>query len=319
MNLLKFFEKFPDESSCIEGFKNKRLELGIICKKCQHTEHYFRKTDLKFQCKKCGSRLSLRSGTVMENSNLPFQYWMICIELMTLSKKSFSALEMQRMLGHKRYEPIWFMMHKIRRIMSIRDEKYKLKGCIEFDEGFFERVDNKDVIADNKEQKGQEKTPKKRGRGSERQAKVLVMVESEPSIKAPKKGKPNRKVGYLKMVVMEDLTAKSINKEVGKSVEKSASALTDGYSGYSKLKEKIAHHDIVVEPNKTKSAKVFPWVNRSISNAKKVLLGIHHNCVNQQYVQNYLDEFCYKFNRRYFGDKLSDRLLIAALETTWYK
>ena len=38
-----------------------------------------------------------------------------------------------------------------------------------------------------------------------------------------------------------------------------------------------------------------------------------------QHIQNYLDEFCYKFNRRYFGDKLSDRLLIAALETTWYK
>ena len=150
MNLLKFFEKYPDESSCIEGFKNKRLEMGIVCKKCQHTEHYFRKNDLKFQCKKCGIRLSLRSGTVMENTNLPFHYWMICLELMTLSKKSFSALEMQRMLGHKRYEPIWFMMHKIRRIMSIRDEKYKLKGCIEFDEGFFERVDNKDIIIEKK-------------------------------------------------------------------------------------------------------------------------------------------------------------------------
>ena len=71
--------------------------MGIVCKKCKHSEHYFRKTDLKFQCKKCGSRVSLRSGTVMENTNLPFQYWMICIELMTLSKKSFSALEMQRM------------------------------------------------------------------------------------------------------------------------------------------------------------------------------------------------------------------------------
>jgi hypothetical protein len=322
MNLLKFFEKYPDESSCIEGFKNKRLEMGVVCKKCQHTEHYFRKTDLKFQCKKCGSRVSLRSGTVMENSNLPFQYWMICIELMTLSKKSFSALEMQRMLGHKRYEPIWFMMHKIRRIMSIRDEKYKLKGCIEFDEGFFEKVDNKDVIVEKKENENPENpenNPKKRGRGSERQANVLVMVESEPSIKAPKPGKPNRKVGYLKMVVMEDLTAKSINKEVEKAVEKTASVLTDGYTGYAKLKEKIAHHNIVVEPNKKKAEKVFPWVNRTISNAKKVLLGIHHNCVNQQYVQNYLDEFCYKFNRRYFGDKLSERLLIAALETTWYK
>lgn len=319
MNLLKFFKEFPDESSCIDGFKNKRLEIGVVCKKCQHTEHYFRKTDLKFQCKKCGNRQSLRSGTVMENTNLPFQYWMICLELMTLSKKSFSALEMQRMLGHRRYEPIWFMMHKIRRVMSIRDGKYKLNGCIEFDEGFFERVDNKDVITEKNAEVTQESVPNKRGRGSERQAKVLVMVESEPSIEAPKKGKPNRKVGYLKMVVMEDLTAESINKEVEKAVEKTASVLTDGYAGYTKLKEKIARHDIVVEPNKSKAEKVFPWVNRSISNAKKVLLGIHHNCINQQYVQNYLDEFCYKFNRRYFGEKLSDRLLIAALETTWYE
>jgi len=318
MNLYDFFEKYPDEASCIEGFKNKRLEMGVACKKCGHTEHYFRKTDLKFQCKKCGNRISLRSGTVMENSNLPFQHWMLCIKLMTLSKKSFSALEMQRMIGHKRYEPIWLMMHKIRRLMSKRDEKYTLEGCLEFDEGFFERVDNKDVIEGNKNKDEDEKTLNKRGRGSEKQAKVLVMVESEPSIEAPQKGKPNRKVGYLKMVVMEDLTSKSINKEVGKFVEKTSTILTDGYTGYSKLKEVINHHQVVIEPNKKKSAIIFPWVNRTISNAKKVLLGIHHNCINQQYMQNYLDEFCYKFNRRYFGDKLSDRLMIAALETTWY-
>ncbi len=318
MNLSNFFKKYPDEASCIEGFKNKRLEMGLVCKKCSHTEHYFRKTDLKFQCKKCGSRISLRSGTVMENSNLSFHYWMLCIELMTLSKKSFSALQMQRMLGHKRYEPIWLMMHKIRRVMSKRDEKYQLDGCVEFDEGFFERVDNKDVIEDNKGKTDEEKAVKKRGRGSARQAKVLVMVESEPSIEAPKKGKPNRKVGYLKMVVMEDLTSTSINNEVEKSVIKTASALTDGYKGYAKLKELISQHQVVIEVDKKKSEKVFPWVNRTISNAKKVLLGIHHNCINQQYMQNYLDEFCYKFNRRYFGDKLSDRLIIAALETSWY-
>jgi transposase-like protein len=316
MNLRKFFENYPDEASCIEGFKIKRLEMGVVCKKCQHTEHYFRKTDLKFQCKKCGCRVSLRSGTVMENSNLPFQYWMICIELMTLSKKSFSALEMQRMLGHKRYEPIWFMMHKMRRVMSKRDEKYQLRGCIEFDEGFFERVDNKDVIQEKNTQN--EPTPNKRGRGSQRQAKVLVMVESEPSIIAPKKGKPDRKVGYLKMVVMENLKSETINKEVEKAIDKEATVLSDGYTGYAKLKEVISNHYVVVEPNKQKSAIVFPWVNRTISNAKKGLLGVHHNCMNQQYLQNYLDEFCYKFNRRYFGDNLSDRLMIAALETTWY-
>ncbi len=271
MNLPEFFEKYPDDASCIEGFKAKGLEMGIVCKKCEHTEHYFRKTDLKFQCKKCGSRVSLRSGTVMENSNLPFQYWMLCIELMTLSKKSFSALEMQRMLGHKRYEPIWFMMNKIRRVMSKRDEKYQLKSCIEFDEGFFERVDNKDIIKEKENENSQKSTPNKRGRGSEKQAKVLVMVESEPSISAPKKGKPNRKVGYLKMVVMEDLKSETINKEVGKSVDKTASVLSDGYTGYVKLKEVITNHYVVVEPDKQKSAKIFPWVNRTISNAKKTL------------------------------------------------
>ena len=315
MNLRNFFERYPDETSCIEGFKAKRLEMGVVCKKCQHTEHYWRKTDFKFQCKKCGSRVSLRSGTVMENTNLPFQYWMLCIELMTVSKKSFSALEMQRLIGHKRYEPIWLMMHKIRRVMSKRDEKYKLAGCLEFDEGFFEKVDSKEAKAENIDNV---KPKNKRGRGSQKQAKVLVMVESEPSLEAPKKGKPNRKVGYLKMVVMEDLKSKTINREVGKSVEKSAIILSDGYRGYSQLKKVISKHEVIIEPNKTKAAKVFPWVNRTISNAKKILLGIHHNCINEQYMQNYLDEFCYKFNRRYFGEKLSERLMIAALETTWY-
>ena len=77
------------------------------------------------------------------------------------------------------------------------------------------------------------------------------------------------------MVIMEDLKAESINKEVEKGVNKSASVLTDGYTGYCKLKDVITKHIVVVEPNKTKSAKVFPWVNRTISNAKKVLLGIH--------------------------------------------
>jgi len=315
MNLSLFFQKYPDEASCIEAFKKKRLEMGVVCKKCGHSEHYFRKGDLKFECKKCHSRQSLRSGTVMEHSNLPFRYWLICIELMSATKKGFSALEMQRLIGHKRYEPIWYMMHKIRRVMSKRDDQYQLKEYIEIDEGFFERVDNKDVI---KEKKEKPPVKNKRGRGSERQSKVLVMVESKPVQDAKDGHKPSKKVGYLKMKVMEDLKAETINKEVDMHIDKQSNALTDGYRGYNKLKQVIAGHQIIIEPDKTKAAKMFPWVNRTISNAKKVLLGIHHNCLNEKFVQNYLDEFCYKFNRRHFGENLSERLMIAALETTWY-
>jgi len=319
MNLDEFSKKYPDENSCIEAVREKRLSMSLKCKKCGHMEHYFRKGDLKFECKKCHGRQGLRAGTVMENTNLPIRYWLLSIHLMTVTKKGFSALEMQRLIGHKRYEPIWYMMHKIRRVMGKRDDKYQLTGHIEVDEGFFERVDDKGVIAENKKKKASgEENKDKRGRGSERQTKVLVMVESKPVAGEVKKGKPNRKAGYLKMKVMEDLKADSINRAIGKDVDAGTTAQTDGYRGYNKLKALLASHQVVVEPDKKKSAKLFPWANRTISNAKKVLLGIHHNGINDSFVQNYLDEFCYKFNRRYFGDKLFDRLMIAALDNTWY-
>ena len=60
-------------------------------------------------------------------------------------------------------------------------------------------------------------------------------------------------------------------------------------------------------------AKVFPWVPTAISNAKTKLLGLHHH-VKGNYMQNYLSEFYYKFNRRCFGVALFDRLVVTALK-----
>lgn len=141
MELRAYFEKYPDEATCIEELKDKRLQHGLICKKCSHDAHSFRRTDLKFQCKKCGNRISLRSGTVMENSNLPVRYWMICIELMTLTHKKMPILKIQYLLGHKRYEPIWLMVQKIRIVMRIRDEKYRLRAYSQFDPEFLQKID----------------------------------------------------------------------------------------------------------------------------------------------------------------------------------
>jgi len=141
MELRGYFEKYHDEATCIEELKNKRLENGIICKKCGHDQHSFRRNDLKFQCRKCGSRISLRSGTVMENSNLPVRYWMICIELMTLTHRKMPILKIQYLLGHKRYEPIWLMVQKIRLVMKMRDEKYRLRAYSEFDPEFLQKID----------------------------------------------------------------------------------------------------------------------------------------------------------------------------------
>ena len=214
MNLFDFTERFKNEEDCIEYLKIQRLKLGVICRKCNHTEHYWKKDKISFQCKKCNARISIRSGTAFEKSHLPFMYWFKTMHLLTATKKTFSANEIQRQLNHNRYEPIWGMLHRIREAMGKRDGKYNLTEFIEADEGFFETI--KDVDKDE---------PKKRGRGSQKQAKVLVLIESKPVKGKQKKykHKPDRQVGYLKMIVMPDLSSESINGEIKKVLIKKQS------------------------------------------------------------------------------------------------
>lgn len=307
MNLLDFSDYFPNENSCIEHFKLRREKLGLSCAKCKNTTHYWKKDKIAFQCKKCGYRTALRSGTTLENSHLSYLHWYKAILMLSATKKTFSALEVQCQLRHEIYEPVWNMLHKIREVMGKRDSRYKLTEFIEIDEGFFETI--------------AKETPKdakiKRGRGSQKQAKVLVLIESKPiSNKLEKnKHKPDRQVGHLKMIVMNDLQASSINTKVAASVTKDTIVLSDAYTGYNNLELIIKEHNIVNTSEIKKVHKVLPWVHSAIGNAKKILQGIHHSN-GKDYLQNYLNEFCYKYNRRYFGEKLFDRLLLACIENS---
>lgn len=79
----------------------------------------------------------------MVNSNLGYKVWLWTLFLMNLTKKGFAALEMQRLIGHSKYESVWLMKQKIRISMGHRDEKYQLDEFIEMDEGLFERYKKK--------------------------------------------------------------------------------------------------------------------------------------------------------------------------------
>jgi len=308
MNLIAFSERYPDEIICQKAFKDLRDKEEVICKKCGGTSHYWKSDKMSFECKKCKFRTSLRSGTVMEHSRLPFRYWLLAIHLMTSTKKSISVLEMQRQLGHKFYEPIWEMMHKIRLMMGKRDTNYVLEDTIELDEGFFTQVKESQEYTDKDE-------PKKRWRGSQNKAKVLVMTSTEPVEDYKKDEKPS-KLKFVKMLVIRDLTADMIEAQVTACIDSNATVKTDGFKSYSKLKTIVAQHQEFIVPPK-EACSVLPWVHTMISNAKRTFAGIHH-LIKAGYMQNYLDEFCYKVNRRYFQNKLFDRLLIACIADVWY-
>ena len=303
MNLLNFTTDFPDEASCKRKWKEIRDKEGIICPKCGGTAHYWKSDKESYECKHCQYRQSLRANTIMHGSYMPFRYWFIAFHLATSTKKSFSAKELQRQVGHKYYEPIWAMMHKIRTAMGNRDSQYTLSGIIELDEGFFTTE-----ISEKEKNK-----PLKRGRGSQKKTKVLVMAESVPVEKneAKKHKDKPRKVNHIKMFVIDDLRSETIDNKVVRHIEKTSIIDSDDSTSYTNLSKLIAEHRPKVIP-KELIGRSLPWVHLAISNAKRLFLDVFHE-IKPEYLQNYLNEFCYKFNRRYFGESQFERVLVASV------
>lgn len=301
MNLLNFISQFPDEDSCKLKLKAIRDKEGVVCHRCGGKDHYWKRDKWQYECKACKTRTTLKGGTIMHGSRLPLRYWFVAMHLLTSTKKSFSAAELQRQLGHKHYEAIWTMLHKLRLAMGKRDDQYILSGQIELDEGFF----STEVRAEDKDR------PLKRGRGSQKRTKVLVMAESKAvEGKTTKKGRP-RKVGFIKMHVIPDLKAGTINDQVASCISDDATLVTDDSTSYVDLANIVAQHQAQVIP-KEKTGEVLPWVHLAIGNAKRMLLDIHHN-IKPEFLQSYLNEFCYKFNRRYFGEAMFERLLLISV------
>ncbi len=118
---MSFLKEFPTEESCKRHFIEYRKTKGVIYQKCECKEHYWLQSIEKFKCKNCHFRTTLRSGTMLHASKLPYIYWYLAMHLMTSTKKGFFANELRRQIGHKRYEPIWSLMRKIRESMGMVD------------------------------------------------------------------------------------------------------------------------------------------------------------------------------------------------------
>jgi hypothetical protein len=88
---------------------------------------------------------------------------------------------------------------------------------------------------------------------------------------------------------------------------------SDHSTSYTNFSQLVKEHRPRVIPKKEVET-IFSCVHIAISNAKRMLLDIFHD-IKSEYLQNYLNEFCYKFNRRYFSELRFDRLMIAAFET----
>lgn len=113
------------------------------------------------------------------------------------------------------------------------------------------------------------------------------------------------------MFVIKDLKAETIDEKVRMYINPESTIRSDDSKSYTNFGNIVKEHiHQVIEPRRV--GKGLPWVHIAISNAKRLLADVYHD-IRPEYLQNFLNEFCWKFNRRNFGDALFDRLMVAAV------
>ena len=282
ITLFEFHQQFPTEKECAKHLFNLRWPDGFICPRCMCQEYWVHGTRFLYECKNCRHQVSLTAGSIMHKTRTPLMVWFWAIFLVACDKRGHSALSISKELKIS-YWIAWTLLQKIRRAMAEQDSRYKLQGIVEFDDAYF----------------GGRKEGEKRGRGTTK-SKVLVAVST---------GEKKKHANFVKMVVVKKLDTNTINKFVTENIEPGSKVQTDDLSIYDSLDGQVIEHERYPIVS---GEKPLPWVHTIISNAKTFCLGTyHHFC--RKHLQSYLDEFCYRFNRRFWEYQLFDRLLAACI------
>ena len=141
----------------------------------------------------------------------------------------------------------------------------------------------------------------KRGRGT---SKVPVMIEAATF----EGGKGGRGLGFARMRVVDGVDGTTVESVIGEDVAAGQKIVTDGWPSYNVV-GRMGHEHVRKVSGKEANADL-KWAHILASNSKAFLLGTFHG-ISRKHLQSYLDEFCYRFNRRQWEDELFDRLVTA--------
>ena len=135
-SLYKFFERFPDEAAAVAYVEGRRFRMGRYCPKCgsTNTAECKNRKPMPYRCRDCRKHFSVRTGTVLAESKLPIQKWLLAAYLMTTARKGISSVQLAKELGVTQ-KTAWFLEHRIREAMA--DRGGLLSETVEIDETYF--------------------------------------------------------------------------------------------------------------------------------------------------------------------------------------
>ena len=270
-DFMEFNDRFGTDEQCQEYLVQARWPDGFRCEGCGHGDAYRLRTRLVYECVACGKQHSLLAGTLFEQTETGLARWFLAIYLATSSKGGIAAAELQRQRGFGSYQTAWSWLHKIRKAM-VRPDREPLAGRVEADESYVGGP-----------------RPGKRGRGAAGKTLVAGAVEAGAT--------QGCRLGRLRLAVVPDASAASLEGFLGTAVATPATVATDGWSGYAGLAaEGYAHEP--VDPGAREAALRLPGIHLVFGLAKRWLLGTHHGAVSRKHLPAYLDEYVFRFNRR---------------------
>jgi len=276
MNLLKITQQFKTQDEALDYLIQARWPNGVRCLACGSAKIYSIVTHGKtkkiarlFECADCSLHFSATTGTLFHDSHLPLQKWFMAMALMCEAKKGISANQVARHIGVQ-YKTAWHLCHRIRRAME--EKTIRPLGSegqvVEIDDVYLGgRIRRKGVQA-----------------GRDNKVPVLGLAERR---------------GRIHLEVIDRARAAFIKPVLDAHLSPNVTqVVTDAASVYTRLLPKEKHLEVIHRDElETKGWTSSQTVEGVFSLFKRGLIGSYHK-LSKDHLNNYLQEFCYRYNRR---------------------
>lgn len=279
LSLFEFQEQFTSSEDCLKYLAEMKWKEGFKCRKCGHSHSCDGKASHSRQCTSCRYVESPTAQTLFHKVKFDLLKAFYIVYFVATNKKGITSTELSRKLN-LRQKTCWSFKRKVMKAMK-SSENHKIESDAEVDETVF-----------GGEEEGV------RGRKNTNKKLAVVGIEKK------KKG-----VSRLYVRVIPKASAEHLGDFMKTYISKEAKVKTDQWAGYAPLEKDFAN---MIRVPSGKKGKNFPELHRVIMNLKAWLRGTHHHVKD---LQDYLDEYCYRFNRSFMKANIFENLMNRMIST----
>jgi transposase-like protein len=260
---------------------------GVTCPKCGGKNHGYLKTRNLWKCRDCAKQFSLKAGTVMEDSPLPLDKWLLAVWALANCKNGISSYELARDIGVTQ-KSAWFLLHRVR--LAMKEGSFrKMRGTVEADEKYVGgRLLNMHK-SKLKALRAERKKPGKPSSLSGTWSKTIVMGLLERG----KNGGPSQ----VRTTMIEKARRPHIQDTVRQNVEAGSELMTDALASYKGLKDDYIHEAINHAVAYARGNVHTNGLENFWSLLARTIMGTYVAC-EPFHLEAYLDEQCFRFNNR---------------------